>query len=508
MMDMKKIIGAIAGMLMFTGCSNFDDINTNPNTPTEVSASLLCTNIVLSITKYQGADSKAYISDNALPKYVAYANEGQLGTQYNFIANSSFGSMTILPDIDKMLQFAQDDPAENSYKGVAHFVRAYTFYLLTMKMGDIPYSEANQGASGNFKPKYDTQKEVFIGILNELEQASASFAQGTAFTGDPTPFAGNPLKWQRAVNAFELKVLMSLSSKAADTDLRIPQRFAAVVNADRLLENAGQYFGLEYNSVSRHPLYSTNDMFTGRTILSTTVVNNLKTLNDKRLYYFAEPAQAQTIAGVPATSPNAYVGVNTAIDYAGLNSTYATGTYSKINLKYQTDQASEPRRMLTYAEQQLILAEARIRGWISTGTAQQYYESGIKAALTNAMNTNATYAHGNAITQSDIDGYFTGEAAFAATQDAQLKQIWLQRYLLNFLMDADTSYFEYRRTAYPVLATDPATSLNVNNPGAMPVRYLYPASELTYNSENLMEALNRQYGGYDEINKVMWLLAN
>lgn len=507
-MNMKKIIVAITGMLMFAGCSNFDDINTNPNTPTKVSASLLCTNIILSVTKYQGADSKAYITDNALPKYVAYANEGQLGTQYNFITNSSFGSMTVLPDIDKMVEFAQGDPAENSYKGVAHFIRAYTFYLLTMKMGDVPYSEANQGASGNFKPKYDFQKDVFLGILNELEQADTNFSEGATFAGDPTPFAGDPTKWRRACNAFELKVLMSLSNKTGDADLQVQQRFMAIVNANMLLENTTQYLGLDYNGVSKHPLYSTNDMFTGRTILSTTVVDNLKALNDKRLFYFGEPAQAQTIAGLSAADANAYVGVNTAIDYAGLNATYATGTYSKINLRYQIDQASEPRRMLTYAEQQFILAEARIRGWINTGTAQQYYETGVKAALTNIMNSNATYAHGNAITQSDIDGYFTGEAAFAADQASQLKQVWMQRYLLNFLMDADTSYFEYRRTSYPALAVDPATSLNVNNPAGVPMRYLYPSSELTYNSDNLMEALNRQFEGYDEINKIMWLLTN
>ncbi|WP_255552264.1 hypothetical protein [Flavobacterium sp. CSZ] len=42
----------------------------------------------------------------------------------------------------------------------------------------------------------------------------------------------------------------------------------------------------------------------------------------------------------------------------------------------------------------------------------------------------------------------------------------------------------------------------------MPVRYLYPSSELNYNSQKLMEALKRQFGGYDEINKTMWLLAN
>jgi hypothetical protein len=505
---MKKFITAITGMLMFWSCSNFDEINTNPNTPTQVSPSLLCTNIILSVAKYQGRDAKEYISDNALPKYVGYANEGQLGTQYNLITNSSFDRMTILPDIDKMLEFSKGDPAENSYKGVAHFIRAYTFYLLTMKMGDIPYSEANLGNQGNYKPKYDLQKEVFIGILEELEQASMDFSQGSSFQGDPTIFQGNPTKWKRACNAFELKVLMSLSAKVNDADLKIKQRFAAIVAENVLLESASDYFGLDYNTVNTHPLYSTNDMFTARTLLSTIVVDNLKILNDKRLFYFGEPSAAQLTAGHTAQDADSYVGVKTSLDYGLMNSNYTKGLYSKINLRYQTKQNSEPRRMLTYAEQEFILAEARIKGWISTSSAKEYYENGTKAALTNMMNTDASYAHGNPITINDITTYFTGAAAFATDQDSQLKQIWMQRYLLNFLVDSETAYFEYRRNKYPDFEIDPATNLNVNSPTNLPIRYLYPSSELNYNSVNLTEALNRQYEGYDEINKTMWLLAN
>ncbi|WP_417941240.1 SusD/RagB family nutrient-binding outer membrane lipoprotein [Flavobacterium sp. RS13.1] len=505
---MKKIIVAITGMLMFSSCSNFDEINTNPNTPTQVSASLLATNVILSIAKYQGSDAKEYISENALPKYVGYANEGQLGTQYNLIANSSFNKMTIFPDIDKMVLAAQGSPAENSYKGIGHFIRAYTFYLLTMKMGDIPYSETNLGLQGNYKPKYDSQKEVFMGILTELEQASIEFSKGATFDGDPTIFKGNPLRWRRACNAFELKILMTLSGKENDADLKIKEKFARIVNENILLQDDSDYFGLEYNSVNLHPLYSTNDMFTGRTILSDIVVDNLKRLNDKRLFYFGEPSADQIAKGFSQNDFMAYTGVKTSLDYGLMNANYAAGKYSKINLRYQTKQNSDPRRLLTYAEQELILAEARIKGWITTSSAKVYYENGVKAALKNVMSTDATFAHGNPIMQNDIDTYFTGEAAFAEDAATQLKQIWMQRYLLNFLVDGETSYFEYRRNKYPDFNIDPSTNLNVNSPASMPVRYLYPSSELNYNSQNLMEALNRQFGGYDEINKTMWLLAN
>jgi len=194
------------------------------------------------------------------------------------------------------------------------------------------------------------------------------------------------------------------------------------------------------------------------------------------------------------------------MDYSTMNADYNANKYSLLNKRYVTEDACEPRMMLTYGEQQFIIAEARVRGWIATGTAQTYYEDGVKSALADIMATKASYAHGKAIDQAYINGYFTGEAAFKATQDEQLKQIWMQRYILNFMQDAESSYFEYRRNTYPVFPINPATSLNENNKNGIPMRYLYPGSETNYNRENLTEALNRQYEGYDEINKLMWLL--
>jgi len=189
-----------------------------------------------------------------------------------------------------------------------------------------------------------------------------------------------------------------------------------------------------------------------------------------------------------------------------MNLDYKANKLSIINTRYQKEDAPDPRMMMTYAEQQLILAEARIRGWITTGTAQTYYEDGVTAALGYIMATKASYAHTMPIDAAYIAGYFTGEAAFKSTQDEQLKQIWMQAYILRFMQDADFSYFEYRRNKYPDFPINPATSLNENNTSAIPMRALYPGSETSYNRENLVEALNRQYDGYDEINKIMWLL--
>ncbi len=491
---------------MMNGCSKFDDINTNPDTSTQVSASMLCTNIVLRIAGARGSDAKAVISENALPKYVGYANEGQLETQYNKLGSTDFSAMTILPNIEQLLEHARGSVMENSYKGIASFAKAYMFFRLTMETGDIPYSEANKGAEGLYKPKYDSQEDIFIGILNELEEADQYFAQGVTFTGDPTPFNGNPDKWRRATNALELKILMTLSNKESLTSLNIKSRFASIVASGYLLQSTTGYYGLAYTTQNKHPLSGTNDLFTSRTIPSSLLIDNLKLLNDRRMYYIAEPAGAQITAGLTETDPDAYVGVDVSIDYATMNAGHSASLYSLINKRYLSEDACEPFRILTYAEQQLILAEARIKGWITTGTAQQYYEDGVKAALADMMTANSAYAHTMAINQSYIDNYFTGEAAFKATETEQLDQIRMQRYILNFMQDAKYSYFEYRRTGYPIFPINPASSLNENNKDAVPLRWLYPSSETNYNRENLIEALNNQYDGYDEINKVMWLL--
>jgi hypothetical protein len=508
MKRMNKIF--ITGMLIvltvFSGCDKFEDINTNPDTITKSSASMLATNVILRNIKFNGRDAHAYLQPNALAKYLGYANQSQMDQQYNKITNGGFGDMTMLPNVDKMVEYAAGSVMENSYKGVAKFMRAYMFFQLTMQMGDIPYSETNKGQEGNYRPGYDTQEQVFIGILNELKEADQFFANGVTFTGDPTPYNGDPAKWRRASNAFALKVLMSLSKKENVTALNVKQRFAEIVAGGNLLEASTGFLGLNYSSTNIHPMSGTNDLFTSRTVISSLLIDNLKNINDRRLFYFADPAGAKLAAGVAESDPDAYVGVDVSMPYDEMNVGHSANQYSLINSRYLKESASEPRMMVTYAEQQLILAEARIKGWISAGTAQDYYESGVKSALAAIGATKASYAHGRAIDQAYINGYFTGEAAFKTSTDDQLKQIWMQRYILNFMQDAHSSYFEYRRTAYPVFPINPNTNLNENNKNGIPMRYLYPTSETNHNRENLIEALNRQFEGYDEVNKLMWIL--
>lgn len=506
---MKRIIIWTAtsfALLAGAGCSKFDEINTNPDATSSVNPTMLATGIILKNFKFGGRDAMAYLSDNGMARYVAFANQSIMPSQYAYMGSTDFGGMTILPNIKSLLENASGSVMENSYKGLASFSRAYMFYQTTMRVGDIPYTETGKGQEGLLNATYDKQEAVFTGILDELAQADQYFASGVKFDGDPTPFNGEPVKWRKAVNAFRLKVLMSLSKKAGNSSINVAQRFAAIVSEGALFDSPSEYLGLVYSSTQPHPMSGTNDLFTSRTIVSELMIENLKLYNDRRLYYYADPSLAQLAGGKTENDPDAYVGANVSDNYDDITAAHIANTYSLLNSRYLKEQTSDPRVIMGFAEQQLILAEARVRGWISTSTAAAYYESGVRAALAQIMATKASYAHGMAINQSYIDNYFTGEAAFKATPDEQLKQIWMQRYFLQFMQDPIQVYFDYRRTGYPEFPINPITSLNENNRNGIPMRWLYPGSETNYNRENLQEALNSQYAGVDEVNKLMWLL--
>lgn len=498
---------ALLSLLTFWSCSDMDELNSDPNKATKVPPSTLCTRVLLDLCKPY--DGKGYISLNALPKYVAYAQEGgAMAEQYNKIGSGNFGIYAIMPNVDDMVKYAKDTEFEQSYQGVYHFARAYMLFDLTMKMGDVPFSDANQGAQGNITPKYDTQEQNFISILAELEAADKAFAEATTkvFAGDIV-YGGDVNKWRKATNSFALRVLMTLSAKEGVASLDVKNRFAKILQSGNLMASNDDNYSLKHaNEKGRfHPLYD-QAKFTANAVLTTLVVDNLKKLNDYRLFYYADPSPVKVKAGISESSMDAYLGVDAAIIYGTLNDIHNSKDISLLNSRYTVLHASEPFVMVSYAEQNFIIAEAIERGWIA-GNAQTYYEDGVKAALKQTGAGDAKYAHGMPITDEYISGYFTGEAAYKATKDDRMKQLWMQRYLLRFMQDPTPSFFEFRRTGYPEFPIDPASNLNVNAPNKIPVRWMYPNVEVTMNKDNLKDALIRQFGEEnDEINNVMWLL--
>lgn len=508
MKSIKYIFLAIISLTLASSCSKFEELNTNPDVPTTVTPALLLTQIQKDSYRFWNPNPTDWGTAQLWSKHIALLETNPNPYQYYYSFNpfGGLGSFQRLTNLKRMVEFAKGSPAESSFKGMELFMKATYGFGMTIEMGDIPYSEAGKAEEGIFQPKYDKQADVFVSILKDLQAAEAFFAEGKNFSGD-FMYAGNAAKWRKLTNAMQLKVLQMISKKATSEQ---KARFAAIVAAGNLMTDNTDIFQLVYsdNPNATHPFWNGENR---RIILgvSNIVVNALKNLNDRRLFYFAEPASSLIAAGKLAGNFDAYEGAPTELSADKLAANNAAGKYSLVSKRYVTPRAGDPMLKFTYSEQCFIIAEAIEEGWV-TGNAKDYYENGVKAILNyyRTLPSAATGNQGMAITQAYIDGYFTGEAAYktAGTKTARLQQIWMQRYLLDFFQGSGDAYWNFLRTGYPVFPLDPATSMNPDDKNIYPKRWKYPTSELTTNPVNYQKAIDEQYAGYDGINQIPWWL--
>lgn len=502
---MKKIIYGAALTVMLGAC-NFEDINTNPDSPTVVPPSFIATDAILSMTGASGG--KWYFGDSWLMKSTTYS-ELMEEYLYNKFERSGFGSYRSLIDVHKMVELAIENKLPegqiNAYKALELLKQAYVYYNASMEMGDVPCSESLLGEEGQFVPKYDSQEQVMETVLNKLNESSELFSKAEVFEGDVL-YEGNVQKWQKVVNAFTLRVLNSLSKKEKVGSIDIKKMFEEVASLplfDSEKDNLQRVYSSTV-SAQWHPFYWENgNKWYNYPFMSDFFVDMLKELNDYRLFYYAEPAKNKTEQFASDTF-DAYAGTDPTAPYGTIQTECNSGNVSAVNRRYHRVPQGEPYKTISYSEVQFVLAEAALRGWKTPLDAKTHYENAVRAAmLFTAENTPKEFNHGREINSAYIDDYLNGKAKF--DYKVGLYQIMTQKYIASFLHSSWNSYYDYRRTGLPELPINPATNLNEVNT-QMPLRWMYPSSEYSQNKDNVNEAIERQFGGTDTPNGVMWIL--
>ena len=83
---------------------------------------------------------------------------------------ASFSDYAYLQDYKNMAELAPESN-KSAYEGLAALLKAYVLFNHTLEVGDIPYSQILQGEEGLLTPVYDTQKDVCLGVLEDLQEA-------------------------------------------------------------------------------------------------------------------------------------------------------------------------------------------------------------------------------------------------------------------------------------------------------------------------------------------------
>ncbi|WP_215225365.1 SusD/RagB family nutrient-binding outer membrane lipoprotein [Echinicola shivajiensis] len=489
---MKNIIVICLLLVGLFSCQNLEEMNINPNLPTETHPQLLLTKIEWDAFRAYRGTSPLY----ALKMLVQ--TDGENANQYYKWDRGSYGPYGVLRDVSKMIEEGERI-GEPSYVALGKFFRAYYFYNLTLTFGDVPYSAALKGETEqNYQPVYDDQKAVFEGILAELKEASDILAANNTIIAGDIIYDGDMMSWRKLVNAFRLKVMLTLSGKEGEINLG---EFASIYQNEPLMENveeSGQLVFLDQQD-NRYPDFNSSGFSSGM-YMDSTFVQRLQEREDPRLFIYCTQTKSAKEAGKAIDDFTAYEGGDPAAPYAEVNEKATQGNVSKVNERYHKDPVNEPYMLLGYSEQQLILAEAAIKGWISADAAM-LYESAVKASFKFYEMYAENYS--SWVGEDAAMAYLAkpiNDFSNAINEDEQLQLIIMQKYLQSFFQLGWTSFYDHHRTGgYPSFRRPAGVEI--------PYRWIYPQSEYNYNASNVTDAISRQFGeGNDQINKMTWWL--
>jgi hypothetical protein len=528
---MKKIISLLLIVMLITttqSCKKrFEDLLTNPNQPVSLPAYLILGRELNDISGGLGGvapwDAVHRYNQYYCRNYQYYGDNA-----YSFTGTFSNYSND-LKNIQQMELEAANlgAPPRNVYSATAKFLKAYYFYNLTSLMGDVPLSEALKGLENIAGPKYDTQKEVYLQIIKWLDEANDDFALLKAEVGDRNfgqydiYYRGDLSKWQKLVNAFKLRVLVSLSKKSGDADLKIGQRFTEVLgNSTKypLFAGMADNFSYKYNNdFNRYPTNPSNFGFDAlRLNMAETWVKNLTTLQDPRVFATCEPAYKLIDQNSwSLTDFRAFAGSATAENQTDMESKAQSGLYSLIGrYRYYRTFTAEEGIIAGYPEMCFNIAEAINRGWV-TGDAEQWYRNGIDAMMKfyNIANGNNTFYflrsgsptnladYRTSVYNFDFNTYYNQTTVKYEAGSAGLSKILLQKYLAFFMNSGWEAFFNQRRTGIPTFSV----GAGIGNGGVLPKRWTYPVAEQNVNNANWKAAVDRQFSGQDVVGGELWI---
>tara|TARA_R110001606_G_scaffold221776_1_gene369514 strand:+ start:75034 stop:76626 length:1593 start_codon:yes stop_codon:yes gene_type:complete len=506
-----KSIALLAGLFVATSCDkDFQEVNTNPNDPESVPTALLLPTIIRNPVNEVAGLAWGY--GNVVMQYSAkiqFTSEdrylwGPEGDPYNSFYNA-------MRDVNNII-ILSEEAGQPQYIGIAKIMRSWMYSFMTDAYGDIPYSEATSAKEGTNLPVFDTQESVYQGVLAELAEANTILASATGSVSGDILFGGDLMKWRKFANSLRLRIYMRLSDRTDPSSGM--QAILSNLDANPILEGNDDNVALEYlsDAPNQQPQYTNRSGSFDEYRLSVNMETILKDLNDPRLFVYAQPTN-DSGAGVVGSHAD-YAGVPNgladaqALAYSPSGDPEKVGSnfISRIGLMFacracNPDRASPTAAeamLMSYAELQFILAEARERGFISTSTAETYYLNGINASFDYYLERLAVGSYPEIIEVASPDeAYFAqADVAYTGTTAEKLQKIGTQKWVALFFNGME-AWFDWRRTGIPAITPGPGAVIPT-----VPVRFMYPGDAQALNADNYKAAVARQ--GADAITTRVW----
>ena len=388
-------------------------------------------------------------------------------------------------------------PKYNNLYQIARIVKAMAFERLTDIYGDVPYSQAGLGYyNGLYTPKYDRQQDIYADLIKEVQQATDSLNDnGDAVTGDLfySTKSDQIETWKRFGNTLLLRMAMRLTK----VDPERAKSYVTLVQGKTMQGNADDAIVMHDPNggtvtQNRIALYLVSQQQINSAKLSKPFVDSLKNNQDPRLAIIAALPDGTSDTAAQAGLPNGYdetasltTGISHFPGYLGSLNKYSQPAPALIDY-------GGPSFILTYAESELLLADAAARWGI--GDAASHYNNAVIAAMKELK----AYPGSTPISDADAQAYLSAHPYDPANG---LDMINTQFWIATFFNDYE-AWSNWRRTGYPILT--PVNYHGNVTGGTIPRRMAYPTSEQQSNGANYKAAVAASLPTGDNLVSRMW----
>lgn len=434
--------------------------------------------------------------------------------------------------------------------------RVYLTAVLADIYGDVPASEAGLGyIAGISTPKYDTVEELYNWFFEELTACEALLGTGTDnISGDVTSMGGDVAQWKKYANALRMRYAMRISDvnpqKAQDEFEKAVAAGAISSAADDAYIKYSDSPYTYYDGANDYD-FRTNALSeilygqdaTSPTFVSSTLFYQLQRTADPRLYricrhYYnikrsqVKPDKEENIdltdevlayfertqtgeepcnpgaawysdwMSAPATSELPTLQKKADIDANTYDNSDFRARAMRPHLNIDFEMPNTPGDLMSYAEVEFLLAEAKTKGWNVSGDAESHYEAGVRASM---QLLNNHYLTSNKISDDEINAFI----AHNPLGDNPKETINTQAWILH-MMNPSEAWANMRRSDYPAILD--RTRLGIFTNGftytdadmTMPNRLRYPELEAQYNSASYKAAIERMGGTDNWHSKLYW----
>jgi hypothetical protein len=516
----KVFLVAFLAIGIFSCTDGFEEMNQNPNNFDDATPEDLFAGVVKNTLDLVGGD----MNDQMYNNYASYYG-GKGGPFPRFFYTDPILDrywkifyVNILKNTQVIIDTYSDNKKYENRVHIAKIWKSYVYSVLVSTFGPVPYVDA---LGSNTTTTYTSEEAIYIEILDMLKAAGEGIdvsANGDKLSKDPV-FKGNNLMWKKFANTLRLKIALRIAvgfpalAEKHGTEVMANEAGLISSNAENIAmkwETILENWSFNYSRYVNIP--APEDVVP---YVNFHYILNMKTYYDPRLKVIAEPSTNPIIITDTLSKSGSTTGQTVVVKYmlpyfgrpiGGNTSLSDWDLIPNKNLlnSLPNNRYSKPSKTLfmaqdmkfnivTFAELNFMLAEAKLKGWGGSKTAEDYYYAGIDASFQQygvsgvtaykdrlGIKWNTTSGLGD----RDLFG-IVNSGITTDPMDKIVRQLWLTSYNQGH----DIWCLQKRTRLLPLIpnfSSDPTSGFDFAD---IPERMVYPISEIGLNNAGYVAAL-------------------